>query len=146
MYVFPLSRIGAMFYGPRYGLERRNGRRGSAIGTTPAHTFATSIVIGGSARLWVLSSSARPYRVARPTEQYLSAIGIKRDSFSVPSLVFGSVSLELYDLSDSARLGAASADAFPVPPMPTDPRPGCRPWTQPSPLDDFGHTVTAQSQ
>ena len=35
------------------------------------------------------------------------------------------------------RLAAASAEAFTVQPMPTDPRPGCRPWASPSPLDSF---------
>jgi hypothetical protein len=62
---------------------------------------------------------------------YLSTIGVKRDSVSFPSLTLGSVSIELYDLSDPTRLRATTADVFPVPPMPTDPRPGRRDWTRP---------------
>jgi hypothetical protein len=89
----------------------------------------------GVPRLWVLSGSGRPLRpVHAAVQSYLSSIGAKRDSVSLPSLTVGSVSIELYDLSDPTRLGATTADVFSVPPMPTDPRPGCREWTRP----DFG--------
>lgn len=89
----------------------------------------------GVPRLWVLSGSGRPLRpVHAAVRSYLSTIGVKRDSVSFPSLTLGSVSIERYDLSDPTRPRATTADVFPVPPVPTDPRPGCREWTRP----DFG--------
>jgi hypothetical protein len=70
-------------------------------------------------------------------QNYLGTIGVKRDSLEIRSLQFQSISLELYDLSDSTRLAAADAGHFPVLPMPTAPKPGCRPWIRPSPADTF---------
>jgi hypothetical protein len=90
------------------------------------------------ARLWLISSSPRPFRIAQAAVQdFLGSIGVRQDALSRRSLQFGSASLELYDLSDPSRLRAATADSFPVQPMPTDPRPGCRPRAPPSPLDSF---------
>jgi hypothetical protein len=58
--------------------------------------------------------------------QYLGTIGKRIDMLSFPSPTYGSVTLELYDLSDPTRLNRADAGTFPVQPMATDPRPGCR--------------------
>jgi hypothetical protein len=60
-------------------------------------------------------------RQSRPT---------KRKTKTFSSMTLGSVSIELYDLSDAARLGSADAEKFPVPSMPTDPRIGWREWTK----------------
>jgi len=54
-----------------------------------------------------------------------------------PSLTREGIWLDLYDLSDTVRLRSADAESFPVAPMPKDPRPGCRPWVKPSPLDSL---------
>jgi hypothetical protein len=136
VHVFPLTRIGMLYYGPRYGLEPGDWTT-SICDRTDTRAYLRDVDrYRGTPRLWLLSGSPRPFRVARPTVQrYLSAIGVKRDSLVLPSAIFGSVSLELYDLSDPARLRAANAETFPAPPMPTDPPPGCRPWVRPSPLD-----------
>jgi hypothetical protein len=56
---------------------------------------------------------------------------VRKDSVEFPSLTMTAVSVELYDLSDAARLQTADAESFPVPPMPNDPRPGCRDWLKP---------------
>jgi hypothetical protein len=138
IHAFPLSRIGLLYYGPRYGLEP-NEWTTSVCDRNDTRAYLRDLDrYRGVSRLWVVSFGARPYRTARAAVQgYLSTIGVKRDSLSRPSLQFGSAGLELYDLSDSTRLQAASADEFPVQPMPTDPRPGCRPWAQPSPADSF---------
>jgi hypothetical protein len=71
----------------------------------------------------------------RSVTAYLSTIGVRRDFVS--RLTRGQISLELYDLSDPRRLATANAETFPVPPMATDPRPGCRSFSRPTPLDDF---------
>jgi hypothetical protein len=136
VYVMPLSRIGTLFYGPRFGLQP-----GEWVTATCDRYETRPYILDvdrfrGVQRLWFLSSGARAFRSARPALQgYLSTIGIRRDALVRPSLTIGTVSLELYDLSDPARLGAATAATFPVAPMPTDPRPGCRPFAQPGPAD-----------
>jgi hypothetical protein len=138
IYVFPLSRIGALYYGPRFGLRSGDWVTGICDREDTRAYLRDIDRYRGAPRLWLYLSGARPYRVARAAVLgYLGAIGIKRDSISLTSLSLGTVSLELYDLSDSVRLASASAETFPAPPMPTDPRPGCRPWAQPSPLDSM---------
>jgi hypothetical protein len=136
VYVLPLSRIGTLYYGPRFGLQP------SDWVTATCDRFETRPYIRdvdrfrGVPRLWLLSSGARAYRFARATLQsYLGTIGVKRDSLTLPSQTMGNVSLELYDLSDAKRLTAADAATFPAPPMANDPRTGCRAFTQPGPLD-----------
>jgi len=134
VYVFPLTRVGTLFYGPRYGLRPADWVSGVCDREDTRRYLRDVDRFRGAQRFWLLTSGARPYRAARPAvRKYLSAIGVKRDSLFLPSLTLGNVSLELYDLSDPARLRAANAETFPVPPMPTDPRPGCRPWAQPGP-------------
>jgi hypothetical protein len=138
IHLFPLSRIGVLFYGPRYGLHPDEWRT-SVCDRNDTRSFLRDLDrYRGIARLWLISSSSRAYRSARAAvRQYLGTIGVRRDSLSFPSLQFGSAWLELYDLSDSTRLRRANAESFPVQPMPTDPRPGCRPWAAPSPMDSF---------
>ena len=135
VYVFPLSRIGALFYGPRFGLKAGDWITG-ACDRNETRTYIRDVDrYRGTSRLWVVSSGARPYRAARAAVRgYLSTIGVKRDSLELSSLSWNSSGIDLYDLSDTTRLRASSAEAFPVPPMPTDPRPGCRPWARPSPI------------
>lgn len=139
IYVFPLTGIGVLPYGPRFGLGPGDWVSGVCDRNDTRAYLRDVDRFRGAPRLWVLSSAPRPFRVARPAvRRYLSPIGVRRDSLVRRSLQFESVSLERYDLSDSVRLRAAAAETFPVPPMPADPRPGCRPWARPSPLDSLG--------
>ena len=138
IHVFPLQRIGLLFYGPRYQLSPADWTTASCDANDTRTYLRDLERYRGTRRLWVYSAAARPFRTASAAVQdYLGTIGTRRDSLELPSLIFGSSRLELYDLSDPARLAATSADAFGVQPMPTDPRPGCRPWTSPSALDSF---------
>jgi hypothetical protein len=135
VYVLQLQQIGTSFYVPRYGLQRGEWRTGVCDENETRAYIKDVDRYRGVPRLWVLSGSGRPLRpVHASVRNYLSTIGVKRDSLSLPSLTLGSVSIELYDLSDATRLRAATADSFSVPPMPTDPRLVCREWTRP----DFG--------
>ncbi len=138
IYVFPLQRIGLLYYGERFGLSPADWTTGVC---NPSDTRAYVRDLDryrGVRRLWVYTAAARPFRTASAAVQgYLGTIGSRRDSLELPSLIFGSSRLELYDLSDPVLLARANADTFPVAPMPTDPRPGCRPWTSPSPGDNF---------
>jgi len=66
VYVFPLSRIGVLFYGPRLGLQPTPGARASATATTPALLCATWIGIAGpGASGCYLPGSARTARRGR---------------------------------------------------------------------------------
>lgn len=142
IYVFPLSRIGTLFYGPRYGLQPTDWTT-AACDRNETRPYVHDVDrYRGTPRLWVLTSGVAPFRTARAAVRgYLAAIGVKRDSLSLPSIE-GGVTLELFDLSDPVRLRSATADAFPVTPMPTNPRPGCRPWARPSPIDSFPRMTT----
>jgi predicted branched-subunit amino acid permease len=137
VYVFPLSRVGMLYYGPRYGLEP-NAWTTAVCDRNDTRSYIRDVDrYRGTPRLWVLTSASRPYRSARAAVRgYLSTIGVKRDSVVIRS-IDGTGSLDLFDLSEPGRLRSATADAFPVQPMPTDPRPGCRPWARPSPIDSF---------
>jgi hypothetical protein len=132
IYVLPIQRIGMSFYGPSYGLRPRDWTTGVCEQNDTRAYIQDVDRYRGVRRLWVASGSTRPFRVARASVLgYLNTIGVKKDSLEFPSLTMTSVSVELYDLSDPARLQAASAESFPVPPMPNDPRPGCRDWLKP---------------
>jgi len=132
VYVLPIQRIGMSFYGPSYGLQPQDWTTGVCEQSDTRAYVRDVDRYRGVRRLWVASGSTRPFRTARASVLgYLNTIGVKKDSLEFPSLTMTSVSVELYDLSDPARLQAASAESFPVPPMPNDPRPGCRDWLKP---------------
>ena len=138
VHVFPLSRVGALFYGEQYGLKPGDWNT-SICERNDTRAYLRDVDrYRGAARVWLVSAGVRPYRTARPAvRNYLATIGVRRDSLVLPSLTWHDISLDLYDLSDSLRLRSTDAESFPVAPMPTDPRPGCRPWVKPSPLDSL---------
>jgi len=138
VHVFPLSRVGALFYGEQYGLKPGDWRT-SICERNDTRAYLRDVDrYRGAARVWLVSAGVQPFRTARPAvRNYLATIGVRRDSLVLPSLTWHDISLDLYDLSDSLRLRSTNAESFPVAPMPTDPRPGCRPWAQPSPLDSL---------
>ena len=132
VYVFPLTRIGLLYYGPRYGLEPYEWTTGVCDSDDTRAYILDVDRFRGSPRVWTITATVRPFRVAQAAlQRYLGTIGHKRESAYFASLTMGTVAVELYDLSDPERLRAAAAQSFPVPPMPTDPRPGCRPWVRP---------------
>jgi len=131
IFVFPLSRIGVLYYGKQFGVLPGDLTTGICSRDDTRVYLRDVDQFRGRARVWVYTAAQRPYRVARSTVRaYLQTIGVRRDSITLPSMQYGEVSLDLYDLSDPARLAAANAETFPAPPMPTDPSPGCRPWTR----------------
>jgi len=138
IHIFPLSRIGALYYGERYGL-RLGEWRTSVCDRNDTRVFVRDVdQYRGVRRLWLVSGGSRPFRSARAAvRDYLATIGVRRDSLVLPSLTREGIWLDLYDLSDTVRLRSADAESFPVAPMPKDPRPGCRPWVRPSPLDSL---------
>jgi hypothetical protein len=132
VYVLPLQRIGMSFYGPSYGLQPQDWTTGVCSRDDTRAYIRDVDRYRGVRRLWVLSASSRPFRVVREAvRKYLNTIGVRKESVELPSLTMTAVSVELYDLSDAARLQTVSAESFFVPPMPIDPRPGCRDWLKP---------------
>ena len=131
VYSFPLTRISLLYYGERYGLPRDSWMT-SVCDRNDTRAFVRDVDrFRGAPRLWVIPAGHRPYRSARvAVQQYLGTIGVKRDSLVLPSFTVGRAGVDLYDLSDTVRLRKADANTFPVPPAPTDPRPGCRDWTR----------------
>jgi hypothetical protein len=129
VYVFPLPGVGVRFYGPRFGLQRTDWIV-SVCDRNETRPYVKDVDrFRGTPRLWVLTGGSRPFRFASATVlQYLGTIGKRTDLLSLPSSTYGSVTLELYDLSDPTRLTHADPETFPAPPMATDPRPGCRDW------------------
>ena len=132
IYVMQLGEVGTRFYGPSFGLQPNELIIG-ACDRDDARVFLRDVDrFRGTRRLWVLAGSGRPLMAVRSAVlKYLGAIGVRRDAASFPSMLYGSITIELYDLTDPAHLAAATAETFPVPSMPRDPRIGCRDWTKP---------------
>jgi hypothetical protein len=131
IYVVQLQEVGTRLYGPRYGLEPAEWITG-ICDANDARSYSRDVDrFRGLRRLWVLTGSGGPLRkVHDAVRDYLGAIGVRREAKTFSSMTLGSVSIELYDLSDAARLGSTDAETFPVPAMPSDPRIGCREWTK----------------
>ena len=87
IHVFPLSRIGALYYGERYGL-RLNEWRTAVCDRNDTRAFVRDVdQYRGVGRLWLVSGGSRPYRSARAAVRgYLGTIGVRRDSLVLPSL------------------------------------------------------------
>jgi hypothetical protein len=140
VFVLRMQQMGTQFYGPRYGLLPGQWTT-SICDRDQIRPYIKDVDrFRGVPRLWVLAGSGRPFRpMHAAVRRYLSAIGVKKDSLYLSSITLGLVGIELYDLSDPQRLGAASADSFSVPAMAFDPRPGCRDWAEPNAPSELRH-------
>jgi len=129
VYVFPLPSVGVRFYGPRFGLQRSDWIE-SVCDRNETRPYLKDVDrFRGTPRLWIITGGSRPFRFARATVlQYLGTIGKRTDILALPSATYGTITIELYDLSDPIRLSRADAESFAAPPMANDPRPGCREW------------------
>ncbi len=131
VYISFMATSSAIFYGPQFGLQRNDYRLG-ACDRNDMRLFLRDLdAFRGRPRVWILTRGTPAMRVTREASgRYLQAIGVRRDAMVVPSDVAAEpVTLELWDLSDPSRLRLASAETFPVPPMPAFPRPSCRDWS-----------------
>lgn len=132
IYAMQLEEVAMRFYGPRFGLQPNEWVTG-ACNRDDARAFLRDLDrFRGTPRLWVLAGSGRPLQAVRAAAlKYLGTIGTRRDAKVFPSMLYGSMTIELYDLSDPVRAASANADQFPVPAMPRDPKIGCRDWVKP---------------
>ena len=130
VYVSFLANSSAIYYGPRYGLRRSEYSLGACDRNDTRAYVRDCDRFRGSRRLWVLFKNVMQMRNPHEAMQrYLGTIGFLRDSRVFHSGVADPLTLELYDLSDPARLRTASAETIPVAPMPAYPKPGCRDWS-----------------
>ena len=130
VYVSFLANSSAIYYGPRYGLGRGEYHLGACDRSDTRAYLRDLDRFRARGRVWVLSKNGPTTRVPREAMQrYLNTIGILRSSWAVPSGVTQPLTLELYDLSDPARLTSASSETFAVEPIPAYPRSGCRDWS-----------------
>ncbi|HEX8407946.1 MAG TPA: hypothetical protein VF883_03720 [Thermoanaerobaculia bacterium] len=130
VYVSFLANSSAIYYGPRFGLQRADYHLG-ACDRNDTRAFLRDLDrFRGRPRVWLLTKPSPGLRIPRETmRRYLATIGTLRDELKVRSAVGDPLSLELYDLSDPARLRTASAATFPAPEMLKYPKPGCRDWS-----------------
>lgn len=118
VYVYSNAYEAVARYGPQFGLAEG----AYVLGVCDEHDFRPFLEdvdqFRGARRLWVIASSVPDFYPARHgIARYLQAIGAKRDSMSLPSTPpMNPVSAELYDLSDTTRLRAATAATFRVEP------------------------------
>ncbi|HLB11229.1 MAG TPA: winged helix-turn-helix domain-containing protein [Gemmatimonadaceae bacterium] len=105
-------------YGAQYGVPPGSYVAGSCDEQSILPFLADIDRLRGTRRLWVIGSSVPDFRPARlAVGKYLRAIGVKRDSMSVPSIApLDPVSAELFDLSDTMRLRLATAASIPFTP------------------------------
>ncbi len=130
VYVSFLANSSAIYYGPGYGLRPGEYRLGACDRDDTRAYLRDLDRFRGRSRVWVIARYGPAMRVPREAiARYLTTIGVLRDSKVVRSGVTDPVTLELYDLSDPARLSAASAETLAVAPMPEYPKPGCRDWS-----------------
>jgi hypothetical protein len=130
VYVSWLANSSAIYYGPRYGLARNDFQLGACSRSDVRVYLRDADRFRGRNRVWVLMKNGPAIRVQNgAVRSYFETIGVRRDILSVRSAVTDPLTLELYDLSDPARLRRASAATFPVVPIPKYPRTGCRDWS-----------------
>ena len=115
-------------YGARYGLESGEYEVGGCSSEDGRVFLRDADRYRGRRRVWLLDGSVPGLNAERMSlEKYLATIGTLEESISIPSekpLVL--VGAHLFDLSDPARLAAASADTFRLEPRaPGVPKPRC---------------------
>lgn len=115
-------------YGAQYGLASDDYQLG-ACSSDDGHAFLRDVDRNrGRRRVWLLDGAVPGYSAPRKSlENYLATIGVRKESISIPSeKPLEPVSARLFDLSDPARLAAASAETFALEPRaPLVPPPRC---------------------
>jgi len=127
VYVAFLANSSAIYYGPRYGLAAGEYDVGTCERNDTRVYLRDLDRFRGRPRVWIITKGAIAFTPALESmRRYLSVIGVRRSLVVSPSPVTEPSTIELYDLSDAARLAAASAETFPVSKMLDYPKPGCR--------------------
>ena len=133
VYVYSNAYQAVARYGAQYGMPLDSYVAGSCDEQSILPFLADIDRLRGTRRLWVIGSSVPDFRQARQAVgKYLRAIGVERDSMSVPSNPpLDPVSAELFDLSDTTRLRLATAASIPF--KPDTLHALCFDWVYPTP-------------
>jgi hypothetical protein len=106
-------------YGPRAGLTSLPTVWGRCHGGAPREYLRELDALRGTARVWIFVTHAEPRFAERDAILgYLDAIGVRRESLSIPEPYQRSVAsaeAHLYDLSDPVRLMATDAERARLP-------------------------------
>jgi hypothetical protein len=105
-------------YGPRVTATLGEIRQGGCPIDYPRGYLRDLDQFRGRARVWLIFGRVLDERVQAFLLDYLGTIGVRTDSLTVVERglnVSPRVALYRYDLSDSAKLAATTAGAFPVP-------------------------------
>ncbi len=126
--VFAYELLAVERYGAKYGLASDDYQLG-ACSHDDGRVFLRDVDrYRGRRRVWLLDGAVPGYSAPRKSlERYLATIGARKESISIPSeKPLDPVSAHLFDLSDPARLAAASAETFALEPRaPLVPPPRC---------------------
>jgi hypothetical protein len=116
IYVYSNAYQAVARYGPQFGLATGDYVLGMCNERDNRPFLAEVEQFRGARRGGVIAASVPDFYPARHgIANYLQAIGARRDSISLPSAPpMSPVSAELYDLSDTMRLRAATAGTFRV--------------------------------
>jgi hypothetical protein len=119
VFVFPYAIEAVERYGSAHGLAPGDYEVGDCSRDDDRVFLRDVDRYRGLPRVWLLAGSVPSMTAARRNvEAYLSTIGTARESMAVPSEIpLDPVSARLFDLSDPARLEAASAETFPLSPQ-----------------------------
>jgi len=135
VYVYANTYEAMDHYGARYGFAPDEYILGTCDERESRRYLQDVDRFRGLPRVWFIASSVRPFYPPRQSiDRYLHAIGVALDSIAIPSRQRGlfPVSAELFDLSDSMRLRAATAASFPVTPIDDTLPPPCNDWVRPT--------------
>jgi hypothetical protein len=123
VYVYYGAEKAFVYYARRYGFEPGSYHLGRCAREDPRLYLRELDAFRGAPRVWLVMAHPALGEDAILLD-YLDRIGRRRDSYQATGREPGSrepdlARAELYDLSDPARLGAVTVDAFPVPPRPS---------------------------
>lgn len=125
VYVYYGAGQAFLYYAPRFGLTPRDYVLGRCSVTDQRAYLRDLDAFRGRSRLWLVSTHARlAADEFRTMVGYLDSIGRRVQAFEqqATSRVASQAAYGLlYDLSDAGRLASATADTYPVPPVPVDP-------------------------
>jgi hypothetical protein len=124
VYVYYGAGQATLYYAPMFGLARNALTVGRCSMANPRAYLRDVDQFRGRPRVWILATHLiRNTGELQAITDYLDAIGRRADLMTVPAttgLSAQAAYLYLYDLSDPARLGAASAETFEVPNVKVD--------------------------
>ena len=107
-----------LYYARRYGVTRSDYVLGDCAREDPRGYLRELDAFRGASRVWLVVTHGIPEETAA-IRDYLDRIGTRRASFEAGNEPgtrrIDRARVDLYDLSDAARLGSARADTFPLP-------------------------------